>query len=158
MAPTLTAWGCTWLPRKKQGIHQDFDCWSGIFQGLCLVFLSAEIRARRWKEEAASCAPGAQPDQEPGCRLWQPLNKISNGRLQLYNLALLEVCLLSAVQCCRESPEAPWNKPVQKQGSHLDPVLCISFSSQLISYFNSAHYPWYMGSTQFKDRLVISSF
>lgn len=146
------------ITKKKTGHTPGF--WLQICNppGLRLVFISAEIRAKAWKEEAASCAPGSEPDQEPGCSLWQPLNKISNGSLQLYNLSLLEVCLLSMVQCCRENPEAPRNEPVQKQGSCLDPALCISFSSQLISYFNSAHCPCYAGCTQFKDSLVISSF
>lgn len=158
-------WLPPWLPgavpnyqKKNTGHTPGF--WLLIWDppGLCSAFLSAEIRAVRWKEEAALCAPGSQPNQEPGCSLCQPLNKISNGSLQLYNLPLLEVSLLCVVQCCRQSPEAPWNKPVQKQGSCLHPALCISFSSQLISYSNSAHYPCYTGSTQFKDSLVISSF
>lgn len=117
------------ITKKKTGHTPGFSLLICNLPGLCLVFLSAEIRAMRWKEEAALCTPGSQPEQEPGWGLWQPLNEISNGSLQLYNLSLLEVCLLSVVQCCRESPEAPWNKPVQKQGSCLDPALRISFSS-----------------------------
>lgn len=126
--------------------------------GACLAFLSVEIRAMGCNAEAVLCTPGSQPNKEPECSLWQHLNKISNGSLQLYKPVLLEMCLLSVEQCCREISKVPWNKLVQKQSICLDPALHISFSSQLISYFHSAHGPHYMQATQFKASLLISSF